>query len=210
MHTDTPGAPYLQRVHELRAEGNSLRKMAAILQKEGVPLPPHSRKWNHMTVQWCVQQLEALPPPAEVDPPTAASPAKPSPHPSTGGHLKMRIHGPWIETDYLLWEFLILQAGDELTEKTDHTIPLPAGLKGLRLTRHRDRAHLREALARLVASHVTLEVQLNHELLSLSAPLISGWITEDSLTFQFPTALVKIVKNPAQYIRLKELFAVKH
>ena len=221
MHTDTLGAPYLQRVHELRAAGNSLRKIAAMLQKEGVRLPPHSRKWNHMTVQWCVQQLEALPAPsvpssaavpapAEVDPPPAASPSAPALHPLTGGHLKMNIQGPWIATDYLLWEFLILQAGEALAEKTDHTIPLQAGLKGLRLTpRRRDRAHLRDAFARLVASHVTLEIQLKEELLSLSAPLISGWLTQDSLTFQFPTAVVKIVKNPQQYIRLKELFAAK-
>ena len=123
----------------------------------------------------------------------------------------MKIPGPWIQSDSLLWEFLIHQVWDDLTEKTDHTIPLKEAVKGLRLTpRRRDREHLWEALERLAASRVKLEGQLNNELLSISTPLLSAALTEEALSFQFPTALIKLVRNPQQYIRLKELFAVKN
>ena len=193
--------------------------MVAILQSEGVPLPPgRYKKWNHMGVQWCVQQLTrspapsiaAVPAPAEVDPPPAASPSEPSPQPRPTRRLKVKIQGPWIDTDSLLWEFLLHEVWDELTEKTDHTIPLKEALHGLRLTRRRrDRDNLGEALDRLAASRVKLEGQRNHQLLTISTPLLSAVLTEEHLSFQFPTTLIKLVRDPQQYIRLKELFAVK-
>ena len=125
--------------------------------------------------------------------------------------MNVKIQGPWIDTDSLLWEFLIHKVWDELTEKTDHTIPLQEALHGLRLTRrHRDPEHLWEALDRLSRSCVKLEGQLGSQLLSISTPLLSAVLTEESLSFQFPTALIKLVKNPQQYIRLKELFAAKN
>ncbi len=230
MDTNTRLLPALQRVQELRAEGKSLRKMVDILQSEGVPLPPgRYKKWNHMGVQWCVNQLDpapapdyppprppappiaAVPPPAEVAPAPAASPAEPSPKPPVPPRLKVKIQGPWIDTDSLLWEFLIHRVWDELTEKTDHTIPLQDVVKGLRLSpRRRDPEHLWAALDRLASSHVKLEGQLDNQLLFISTPLLSAVLTEESLSFQFPTALIKLVKNPQQYIRLKELFAAKN
>ena len=155
--------------------------------------------------------IAAVPPPAEVDPPPAASPSEPSPEPPAPRRLKVKIQGPWIDTDSLLWEFLIHKVWDELTEKTDHTIPLQEALSGLRLTRRRrDPEHLWEALDRLAASRVKLEGQLDNQLLSISTPLLSAVLTEESLSFQFSTALIKLVKNPQQYIRLKELFGAKH
>ena len=230
MDTNTRLLPALQRVQELRAEGKSLRKMVDILQSEGVPLPPgRYKKWNHMGVQWCVNQLDpapapdsppprppapaiaAVPPPPEGDPPPVASPSEPPPDPATPRRLKIKIQGPWIDTDSLLWEFLIHKVWDDLTDKTDHTIPLADALRGLRLTqRHRDPEHLWEALDRLVCSHVKLEGQLGSQLLSISTPLLSAVLTEENLSFQFPAALIKLVKNPQQYIRLKELFAGKN
>ena len=229
METSTQLSPALQRVQELRAEGKSLRKMVAILQSEGVPLPPgRYKKWNHMGVQWCVHQLTrspapdnpapsspvpaiaAVPAPAEVDPPPAASPPEPPPKPR---HrlLKVKIQGPWIDTDSLLWDFLIHQVWSELTEKPEHTMPIQEALNGLRLTRRRrDREHLSEALDRLAASRVKLEGQLDNQLLSISTPLLSAALTAENLSFQFPMALIKLVRNPQQYIRLKELLAAKH
>ena len=229
METSTQLSPALQRVQELRAEGKSLRKMVDILQSEGVPLPPgRYKKWNHMGVQWCVHQLTrspapdnpapsspvpaiaAVPAPAEVDPPPAASPPEPPPKPR---HrlLKVKIQGPWIDTDSLLWDFLIHQVWSELTEKPEHTMPIQEALNGLRLTRRRrDREHLSEALDRLAASRVKLEGQLDNQLLSISTPLLSAALTAENLSFQFPMALIKLVRNPQQYIRLKELLAAKH
>ena len=220
----------LPRIWELKAEGRSLREIADQLQQEGVPPPPRGRHWHHKAVDRILARAdtrpeEATPPPASsitavpapppVDPPPAPSPPEPAPLPPPAPRLNVKIQGPWIQSDSLLWEFLIHQVWEELPEKTEgilyHTIPLQAGLKGLRLTpRRRDREHLWEALDRLAASRVTLEGQLNNELLSISTPLLSAWVTEESLSFQFPAAVIKLVKNPQQYIRLKELFGAKH
>ena len=227
MKTDSLLSPALQRIRELHEEDYSQRDIVKFLQAEGVPLPPGRRqKWNLHGVQAALQQLAALPsppspppappiaavpPPAEGDPPPSASPSEPPPDPATPRRLNVKIQGPWIDTDSLLWEFLIHKVWDDLTDKTDHTIPLADALRGLRLTpRHRDPEHLWEALDRLVCSHVKLEGQLGSQLLSISTPLLSAVLTEESLSFQFPAALIKLVKNPQQYIRLKELFAGKN
>ena len=223
MKTDPPLSAALERAQELREERKSLRGIAEILEAEGVPLPPgRGKKWNHTAVGRLFRQFEALPPPptpstaagvgtAAVDPQPSAPRAAPAPNPRHVHRLSVKIQGPWIDTDSLLWEFLIHKVWEELGEKTDHTLPLQAGLKGLRLSRpRRERAHLWEALDRLSASRVKLEGQLNNQLLSISTPLISAVLTEDSLSFQFPAALIKLVKNPREYIRLKELFAAKH
>ena len=125
--------------------------------------------------------------------------------------MKVKIQGPWIHTDSLLWEFLIHQVWDELTEKTDHTMPIQEALNALPLLRRRrDPEHLWEALDRLAASRVKLEDELGSQMLAISTPLLSVILTEENLSFQFPTTLIKMVKNPQQYIRLKELFAVKN
>ena len=62
-------APTLQRLHTLRAEGLSLRDIAAQLYKDAIPPPAGRKGWNHVLVNEC---LEHPPPPAE--PPSA--PAK--------------------------------------------------------------------------------------------------------------------------------------
>ena len=222
MDTSTQLSPTLHRVHELRAEGKSLRKMVDILQSEGVPLPPgRYKKWNHMGVQACLRELEALAPtpspPAPpsitppVDPPPAPSPPEPAPHPPPPARLDVKIPGPWMETDSRLWEFLIHKVWDELPTKTAHTLPLEEALEGLRLLpRPAAREQLEEALKRLGLSCVQLEGQQNDRLLFVSTPLLSSALTEEALSFQFPTALIKLVKNPQQYIRLTELLRAKH
>ena len=228
MKTDSPLSPALQRIRELQEEGHSQRDIVKILQAEGVPLPRGRRqKWNLHGVQAALQQLEALAPapsppsgprsiaavpaPAEVDPPPPASPPEPSPKPRRRRPLRVKIQGPWIHTDSLLWEFLIHKVWDQLTEKTDHTMPIQEALNGLPLLRRRkDPAHLWEAVDRLAASRVKLEDELGSEMLAISTPLLSALLTEETLSFQFPTTLIKMVKNPQQYIRLKELFAAKH
>ena len=122
----------------------------------------------------------------------------------------MKIHGPWISTDGLLWEFLLHHVWDDLDHKPTHTIPIKEGLKGLRRAeRRRDRAHLCDALARLSRSGVFLDGSDGPRLLTVTTPLISAALTEDTLHFQFPTALLKLVKNPQQYVQLQELLAAK-
>ena len=214
MQTNTPLAPYLQRVHELRTAGYSLRKIAAILQKEEAQLPPHSSKWNHMTVQWCLQQLEALTPavptPAEVDPTTPQRPRS-APAPRRRRPLKWKIEGPWIQSDSLLWEFLVQAAWDHLTETATHTLPIEEALNGLPFTRRRrDPDHLAEALDRLAASRFKAEDELGEKRLLMSIPLLAVILTETAVSFQFPDTLIKMVKNPQEHLLLRQLFAVKN
>ena len=203
MRPDTLLAPYLQRVHELRDAGNSLRKIAALLQKEGAPLPPHSSKWNHMTVQWCLQQLEereASPPPE--DPPP--SPATPSPTAT----MKLQTHGPWLRTDGLLWEFLLHKVWDDLDQKPAHALPIKDALPGLRdAPPPHTRTQLCDALDRLARSVVFAVGSDDPQLLDVTTPLISTACTEDTLHFQFPDALLKLLTLPRQLTRLQELLA---
>ena len=226
MDTNTPLPPALQRVQQLQKEGYSERQMAEILEAEGVPLPSRRKEWNRGGVRAALQQLSAraptpspppappiaaVPAPAEVEPPPAASSSEPRPEPRRRRPMKVKIQGPWIHTDGLLWEFLIHKVWDHLTEKTDHTIPIQEALNGLPLLRRRkDPEHLWEAVDRLAASRFQLEDELGSERLAISTPLLSALLTEDTLSFQFPTTLIKMVKNPQQYIRLKELLAVKN
>lgn len=46
----------IQRIKELQAEGLGLRKIAAVLQAERVPLPGRRKAWTHSGVSWCLQQ----------------------------------------------------------------------------------------------------------------------------------------------------------
>lgn len=203
MRPDTRLAPYLQRVHELRAAGNSLRKIAALLQKEATPLPPHSSKWNHMTVQWCLQQLEAraASPPPE-DPPPSPTPA------STTATMKLQIHGPWLRTDGLLWEFLLHKVWDDLDQKPAHALPIKDALPGLRAAPPpHTRTQLCDALDRLARSVVFAVGSDGPQLLDVTTPLISTACTEDTLHFQFPDALLKLLTLPRQLTRLQELLA---
>lgn len=66
-------AATLQRVHALREEGRSQREMVDVLQAEGYPPLPRSRKWNHAAVQWCLQQLNGHPTTAPLPPDQQAS-----------------------------------------------------------------------------------------------------------------------------------------
>ena len=82
---------------------------------------------------------------------------------------------------------------------------------GLRLTPHRqDQEHLWDALDRLAASRVVWHGQLDEARLSIVAPLISAWALGTSLSFAFSPALVKLLDNPEQYVRLKELFGARN
>ena len=200
--------PTLQRVQELHTAGQTQRAIAEILNSEGVPLPPgRYKKWNQPGVRACLQQLEALtapPPPSITAVPAVVNPPPPA-------RLDVKIQGPWIETDSRLWEFLIHQVWDELTEKIEHTLPLEDILEGPRLTPPpRDREHLWAAIDRLTASRVRLESLHNHERLSISTPLLSAVLSARALSFQFPAALIKLVKIPREYGRLKELFRATH
>ena len=48
----------LARVQELHDAGNSLRKIAEILEAEGVPPAGPRAKWHHANVKWCLEEIE--------------------------------------------------------------------------------------------------------------------------------------------------------
>ena len=219
MKTDL--SPTLRRVRELRAEGKSQRVMADILEAEGVPLPPgRAKKWNHVGVQACLQQLEEweapahdpTPPPSPVPPPAApngAPPPPPSPaKPSPTAKMKLQIHGPWRRTDGLLWEFLLHKVWDDLDQKPAHALPIKDALPGLReAPPPHTRTQLCDALNRLARSVVFAVGSDGPLLLDVTTPLISTACTEDTLHFQFPDALLKLLTLPRQLTRLQELLA---
>ena len=225
MDINTPLPPALQRVQQLQKEGYSERKIAEVLEAERVQLPPRRKKWTRAGVRAALQQLEALPPapappsppsitavsaPAAVDPPPAAAPP-PATAPRRRRPLKVKIEGPWIQSDSLLWEFLVQAAWDHLTEKTSHTLPIQEALNGLPpLRRRRDPEHLAEALDRLAASRFKAEDELGEKRLLMSIPLLAAILTETAVSFQFPATLIKMVKNPQEHLLLRQLFAVKN
>ena len=49
-----------------------------------------------------------------------------------------------------------------------------------------------------------------HHPVAISSPLLSAVLTHNALSFHFPPALVKLLKNPQRYTRFRTLFAVKH
>jgi len=225
MKIDSRQAHALERARELQEQGRPQRDIAKILEAEGHPPPGRSKTWNQSAVRLFLQRLNAPPAPAPPsppsttavsapaagDPPPTASPA-PASAPRRRRPLKVKIEGPWIQSDSLLWEFLVHAVWDELTTKTDHTLPLEAAVKGLPLgpIRRRDRAHLGEAVDRLTASRFRLEDEVGAQMLSLYIPLLAARLTEERLSFQFPTALIQMVKNPQQYIRLQEVFRAEN
>ena len=199
MKTDSYLPRALQRARELQEQGHSQRDIAKILEDEGHPPPGRSKTWNQSAVRLFLQRRS-----------THAAAPSPPPSPNSPAQLKVKIHGPWISTDGLLWEFLLHHVWDDLDHKPAHTISITEGLKGLRRAeRRRDRAHLCDALARLSRSGVFLDGSDGPRLLTVTTPLISAACTEDTLHFQFPTALLKLVKNPQQYVQLQELLAAK-
>lgn len=208
MKTDL--SPTLRRVRELRTEGKSQRVMADILEAEGVPLPPgRAKKWNHVGVQACLQQLEAWeasqapeqpPPPPQASSAPASGPAK----------MDVHIHGPWIKQDGVLWEFLLHRVWDELDKERSHTLPLGDALPGLRPPAGpRDRAALCDALDRLARSCVVIVGEGGARRVNLTSALIAAATSENIVNYQFPDPLLRLVKIPQQYVQLQELLAAK-
>ena len=208
MPTLPPPPTLLQRVKALYQAGLSERKIASLLETEGLPPLPGRKAWNRSAVRACLQH----PGPTPSAPAPRPTPPPPPPLPSapTTDELTVKIRGPWIRTDGLLWEFLLHKVWDELAHKPDHTIPIEEALAGLRLAeQRRDRAHLCDALERLARSCVLLDGTDGVHLLTVATPLLSAALTKTTLNFQFPTALLKLIKNPEQYVHLQELLAAK-
>ena len=225
MKTETPLSPALERALELREERKSHRVIAEILEAEGVPLPPgRAKKWNHTTVGQLFQQLEAtapLPPPAppitpvpgpaEVD--TMPQPIDPNTPPEAvpPHSLTVKILGPWTHADSLFWDYLFRSAWEKIDQKTDHTLPLEDAIDNLLTITHRaDAEHLWETVDRLAASRVKVESMVAHHPVAISTSLLSAVLTHNAVSFHFPPALVKLLKNPQRYTRFRTLFAVKH
>lgn len=195
----------LDRIRALKAEGLSLRQIAEQLQQDGVPPPGRSSRWHHNAVDRLLARAGARPEEAPTPPPS------PTPQPSPTARLHVKIHGPWIATDSLLWEFLLQKVGADLLTQSEHTIPLTEAVRGLRLPPGRqDQEHLWDALDRLAASRVVWQGQLDDTRLSIVAPLLSAWLIDARLSFAFSPALVKLLKDPGQYGRLKELLGARN
>ena len=227
MKTDSPLSPALQRVRELQEEDHPQRDIVKILQAEGVPLPRGRRqKWNLHGVQAALQQLDALAPahppppppsiaavpgPAEVD--TMPQPIDPNTPPEAvpPHSLTVKILGPWTHADSLFWDYLFRSAWEKIDQKTDHTLPLEDAIDNLRTITHRaDAEHLWETVDRLAASRVKVESMVANYPVSISTSLLSAVLTHNAVSFHFPPALVKLLKNPQRYTRFRTLFAVKH
>jgi len=207
MTTDL--SPALHRIRELRAEGKSQRAMSDILEAEGVPLPPgRMKKWNHVGVQACLQQLEEWE--AKQDRAPRPAPAPPSPPAAAPAKMEVQIHGPWIKHDGVLWEFLLHRVWDDLEKARSHTLPLKDALPGLRPpSGPRDRAALCAALDRLARSCVVIDGESGPLRVNLTAALIAAATSETVVNYQFPAPLLRLVKLPQQYVQLQELLAAK-
>ena len=200
MDSDAQLPATLARIQELRASGQSLRKMAEILEGEGFPAPGRAKKWNHMGVQWCIAQLDA--------PAKAEHAPDPAPQPS----LTIEIHGPYTPADRLLWTFLVNRAGDELAENKVHTIPLPVVYDALKVGEGSPtRRHLCEALQRLTATRIFWDGKLPPLRNSTSVSLLTGQVVDEEkvLAFHFSPFLVKLLRNRQQKARLQLLLESK-
>ena len=205
QHASAP----LDRIRALKAEGLSLRQIAAQLHQDGVPPPGRSSRWHHNAVDRLLARAGARPEEASASPP--AAPAAPTPQPAPPAHLHVKIQGPWRAADTILWEFLLHQVWPALLEESEHTIPLVEALRGLRLTPARqDQEHLWDALDRLAASRVLWEARHESGRLAIVAPLLSAWASDTSLAFAVPPALLKLLHNPEQYAHLKALLGARN
>ena len=200
MDSDAQLPATLDRIQELRVGGQSLRKMAAILESEGFPPPGRAKKWNHMGVQWCIAQLDR-PAKAKQPPDKAAQPS-----------LKIEIHGPYTAADLSLWTFLLNQIGDELTAGKEYTLPLPAVYHALEVGKGSPtRRHLWEALQRLDSTRIFWDGRLGQRRNSIATPLLSGRVIDDEnvLVFDYTSSLVKLLRNRHQRARLQLLLESK-
>ena len=215
MKTPPLPLPTLRRLAELRDAGESLRAIAKTLETEGVPPPPRAQGWNHSRVQAALQQLEAWEAEAPAGPPAAEAPAPQQPSPrarpaATPAQVAIKIQGPWIKSDGLLWEFLLHEVWDDLGgPHPTHTLPISEAVRGLRGHGGRDRAALCAALDRLARSCVVLTGVRGERLVNVTTALLSSSAGTETVTFQFPAAVLKMVKNPPQYVDLQELLAAK-
>ena len=193
---NNPPSPAHARAAALRAEGKSLREIAARLEAEAVPFPnPNSKKWNHRLVRTTLQQLDDPEP-------------SPDPPPAT---LRLRIEGPWIAADVGLWESLILQVWEERDNdqgSTMHRLPVSEAVQALPPAQQA-RTQLWESLTRLASSRVIWTLHREEVRLDLAASLISGAVGATALYFQFPVALLLLVNDPPQFARLKELLRAR-
>ena len=200
MDADAQLPATLDRIQKLRERGQSLRRMAEVLESEGFPPPGRAKKWNHMGVQWCIAQLDR---PAKAEQPPAEAP-QPS--------LKIEVYGPYTRTDRRLWTFLLKSAERELGERPIHTLPLPVVLAALKTAdASPTRRHLWEAVQRLTASRITWDGKVAPRHSSVSTPLLSAHLNreEDVLLFHFCPFLVQLLRNSKESARLQLLIESK-
>lgn len=200
MDADAQLLATLDRIQALRGKGQSLRKMAEILESEGFPPPGRAKKWNHMGVQWCIAQLDR--------PAKAKQPSDKAAQPS----LKIEIHGPYTAADLSLWTFLLNQIGDELIAGKEYTLPLPTVFHALEVGKGSPtRRHLWEALQRLASTRIFWDGRLGQRRNSIATPLLSGRVIDDEnvLVFEYTSSLVKLLRNRQQRARLQLLLESK-
>ena len=140
-------------------------------------------------------------------PSEADDPSKPSESPS----LNIAVSGPYTPLDLRLWFFLLQAARPELGTAAGHTLPVahvlqnsPPGPPAFGPT------ELWEAIKRLTVSGITWEATLDATPLSITAPLMSGVLTDRALTFHFSPHLVTLLLDDAQCVRLQTVLEREH
>ena len=140
-------------------------------------------------------------------PSEADDPSKPSESPS----LNIAVSGPYTPIDLRLWFFLLQAARPELGTAAGHTLPvahvlqsIPPGPPAFGPT------ELWEAMKRLTASGITWEATLDATPLSITAPLMSGVLTDRALTFHFSPELVTLLLDDTQFTRLQTVLEREH
>ena len=197
----------LPRIRELRAEGRSLREIAAILQDEGVPPLRRGGRWNHKAVERLLARAGGRTPIEEASPPAAGSALEPGGPPS----LHIALDGPCTPADRRLWFSLVRVTRPELGHKPRHGLPRAHALALLAPgPATPGPADLWGAMKRLRASGITWEARFDGLPLLITTPLISGVLTTTALTFHFSPELVTLLLDDTQFARLRALLGREH
>lgn len=168
-----------QRLQELRAEGRSLRHIAACLQHESVPPPPGRKGWNHVLVNHCLAHL----------------PAAPAPPPA----VEIAVQGPYTTADRRLWAALLHLVGPDLEQAGGHKLAVSSVLE----TGGLDREQLGAALDRLHRTGITWVAHPAPGLTVRAALLASSTLSGNILVVHFAPHLVKLWRNAKQQARLQ-------
>ena len=174
-------------------------------------------RWEHALANASTPAAIAAEPPAQhsgvgspPQPPPSAV-ATSAPGPADPPSLKLELDGPATAADRRLWFSLVRVARSELGQKPSHQLPRARALVLLPIgPPDPGPAELWAAMKRLRASGITWEARLQNRPLSMTAPLISGVLTDTALTFHFAPELVTLLLDEQQFVRVRTLIGREH